>query len=152
VIRTRQYLGALMPLDDALVLDVMRFSQQIVQPDECSLPKGNSKSYRVTPEEVQMATQLLESMSAKWRPDDYRDESRAKLRKIIDEQIARQSGRKVKARAPEPQTAPQGSVLRNWLSDLPGPGCGSTRRGRARSRIRPPFRRACCGIRPASAR
>jgi DNA end-binding protein Ku len=42
VIRTRQYLAALLPLDNALVLDVMRFPQEIVQPDEMSLPAGSS--------------------------------------------------------------------------------------------------------------
>src|SRR4030095_5438516 len=78
VIRTRQDLAALSPLDNALVLDVMRFPQEIVQPDEMSLPAGSSKSYRVTPQEVQMATQLVESMSTKWRPDDYKDEFRSK--------------------------------------------------------------------------
>ncbi len=40
VIRTRQYIGALMPLQDALILDLMRFPQEIVQPDEFSLPRA----------------------------------------------------------------------------------------------------------------
>ena len=34
----------------------------------------------------------------KWKPDDYKDEFRAQLRQIIDEQIARQTGKKVRAR------------------------------------------------------
>ena len=101
VIRTRQYLAALSPRGDALMLDLMRFPQEIVKADEFTLPTGNSKSYRVTPQEVAMATQLIESMSKKWDPDDYKDEFRAQLRKLIDEQIARQSGRKVRARKSE---------------------------------------------------
>ena len=44
-----------------------------------------------------MATQLIEAMTRKWEPDDYKDEFRAQLRKIIDEQVARQSGKKVRA-------------------------------------------------------
>ena len=97
VIRTRQYMAALMPLEDALILNLMRFPQELVQPDEFTLPAGNAKSYRITPKEVEMATQLLESMSARWQPDDYKDEFRARLRKIIDVQVAKQSGKKVKA-------------------------------------------------------
>jgi DNA end-binding protein Ku len=96
VIRTRQYLAALSPRGDALMVDLMRFPQEIVQPEEFDLPKGNSKSYRVTPQELSMATQLIESMTKKWQPDDYKDEFRAQLRKIIDEQVARQKGRKVR--------------------------------------------------------
>jgi DNA end-binding protein Ku len=96
VIRTRQYLAALSPRGDALMLDLMRFPQEIVKADEFELPKGNSKSYRVTPAELGMATQLIEAMTKKWSADDYQDEFRAKLRKIIDEQIARQKGKKVR--------------------------------------------------------
>ncbi|HEV8333078.1 MAG TPA: Ku protein [Steroidobacteraceae bacterium] len=101
VIRTRQYLAALSPRGDALMLDLMRFPQEIVKADEFTLPTGTSKSYRVTPQELGMATQLIESMSKQWNPDDYRDEFRAQLRKIIDEQIARQTGKKVRARKKE---------------------------------------------------
>lgn len=104
VIRTRQYLAALSPRGDALMVDLMRFPQEIVKPDEFTLPKGNSKSYRVTPQEVAMATQLIESMTRKWNPDDYKDEFRAQLRKIIDEQVARQSGKKVRAHKTEDAT------------------------------------------------
>ena len=101
VIRTRQYLAALSPRGDALMLDLMRFPQEIVKADEFELPKGNSKSYRVTPAELGMATQLIEAMTKKWSADDYQDEFRAKLRKIIDEQIARQKGKKVRERTEE---------------------------------------------------
>jgi DNA end-binding protein Ku len=97
VIRTRQYLGALMPLEDALILDLMRFPQELVEPGEFSLPSGAAKTHRVTAKEIEMASQLIESMTTKWNPEDYKDEFRSKLRKIIDDQIARQSGKKVKA-------------------------------------------------------
>lgn len=101
VIRTRQYLAALSPRGVALMLDLMRFPQEIVTADEFTLPTGNSKSYRVTPQELGMATQLIESMTKQWKPDDYQDQFRAQLRKIIDEQIARQTGKKVRAHKKE---------------------------------------------------
>ena len=97
VIRTRQYLAAMMPMGDALVLNLMRFPQELVKADEFTLPSGNAKSYRVTPKEVEMASQLVESMTVTWKPEDYADEFRARLRKFIDAQVARQSGKKVKS-------------------------------------------------------
>jgi len=97
VIRTRQYLGALLPMDDALTLILMRFPQELVEAKEFKFPAGNAQSYRVTPKELEMATQLLDSMTTKWQPDDYKDEFRSRLRKIIDDEVARQSGKKVKA-------------------------------------------------------
>lgn len=111
VIRTRQYLAALSPRGDALMLDLMRFPQEIVKADEFTLPKGTSKTMRVTPQELGMATQLIEAMTKKWDPDDYRDEFRAQLRKIIDEQIARQKGKKV--RAPKTEEAQPAEATTN---------------------------------------
>lgn len=96
VIRTRQYLAAMMPVGAALVLNLMRFPQELVKADDFTLPSGNAKSYRVTPKEVEMAAQLVESMTITWKPEDYADEFRARLRKFIDAQVARQSGKKVK--------------------------------------------------------
>jgi DNA end-binding protein Ku len=58
-----------------------------------------------------MATQLVESMSTEWRPDDYKDEFRSKLRKLIDTQIARQSGKKGRAaKVEETQEAPEATT------------------------------------------
>lgn len=110
VIRTRQYLSALMPLDDALVLVLMRFPQELVKADEFAFPSGNTKSYRVTPKELEMATQLLESMTTQWNADDYKDEFRARVRKIIDAEVARQSGKKVKAAKTEEAEMPEATT------------------------------------------
>lgn len=40
-----------------------------------------------------MARALVESMVTNWNPEDYKDDFRQKLRKSIDEQIARQGGK-----------------------------------------------------------
>lgn len=102
VIRTRQYLAALLPLEDALVLNLMRFPQEIVKPSEFELPRGNLKDFRITPKEMEMATQLVESMAVEWRPQDYKDDFRAKLHDIVQTLAAKASGKKVKA-APAPE-------------------------------------------------
>ena len=90
VIRTRQYLAAVMPLEDALILDLMRFPQELVPADEYALPDSSPTKYRISAKELEMADSLMDSMSVAWKPDDYKDDFREKLRKIIDEQIAAQ--------------------------------------------------------------
>lgn len=108
VIRTRQYLAALMPHNDALVLNLMRFPQEIVAADEFKLPAGQPAKYRVSAKELEMGEQLIASMTTKWDPKDYHDEFRGKLHKIIDAQIALQSGKKVKhseVESPPPRSA-----------------------------------------------
>lgn len=94
VIRTRQYLAALMPCDKALVLILMRFPQELVPLDDLELPEGSLAKYRISAQELRMGEQLVESMSVKWKPAEYKDDFREKLHKFIDAQIAPRGGRK----------------------------------------------------------
>lgn len=110
VIRTRQYLGALMPFGNALVLNLMRFEQELVDPEEFKLPEGKIDKYRLTQKELQMGEQLIESMTTKWNPADYQDEFRAQLRKIIDQRIAK-GGKKTKVAAAEPERKATSNVV-----------------------------------------
>ncbi|HYM87249.1 MAG TPA: Ku protein [Pseudoxanthomonas sp.] len=87
VIRTREYLCAVMPEGDALVLMLLRYPQELVDPNDYKLPTGKAASYRITPKEVEMAKQLIDSMSGKWEPEGYHDEFRERLQAIIKKRI-----------------------------------------------------------------
>ncbi|KAF1717391.1 Ku protein [Pseudoxanthomonas yeongjuensis] len=87
VIRTREYLCAVMPEGDALVLMLLRYPQELVDPTDYKLPTGKAASYRITAKETEMARQLISSMSGKWKPDDYHDEFRERLQAIIRKRI-----------------------------------------------------------------
>ncbi|MBC7988740.1 MAG: Ku protein [Luteimonas sp.] len=87
VIRTREYLSAVMPQGDALVLLLMRYPQELVDVADYKIPEGKPSDYRVTPKELQMAEQLIDSMSGEWKPDDYKDEFRARLHKVIEKRL-----------------------------------------------------------------
>lgn len=95
VIRTREYLSAVMPLGDALVLVLMRYPQELVDPDEYKLPGGKASAYRIAPKELAMATELVDSMASAWQPDDYHDEFRNRLSEIIRKRI-KQKGKTTK--------------------------------------------------------
>jgi len=58
-----------------------------VDPTDYKLPTGKAAAYRITPKEVEMAKQLIDSMSGKWEPDGYHDEFRARLQAIIKKRI-----------------------------------------------------------------
>lgn len=97
VIRTREYLCAVVPEGDALVLMMLRYPQELVEPDEYKLPTGKASDYRITAKEREMAESLIDSMSAKWAPDDYHDEFRQRLEAIIKKRIkARGATTKIK--------------------------------------------------------
>lgn len=131
VIRTRQYLAAVMPMDDALILNLMRFPQELVEPDEYQLPTGPVKQYRITPRELEMGRALVESMSTEWKPDDYQDDFRAKLRKVIDAQVGKKKGRK--RAVPEEKAAPveEATNVVDFMSLLKKSIAGKGKRQRA---------------------
>ncbi|HEY5612432.1 MAG TPA: Ku protein, partial [Lysobacter sp.] len=75
------------PEGDALMLILMRFPQELVDPAEYKIPEGGTSKWKITPKEMEMAQTLLESMSAEWKPDDYRDEFRERLTAVIKKRI-----------------------------------------------------------------
>jgi DNA end-binding protein Ku len=87
VIRTREYLSAVMPRGNALVLILLRYPQELVDAGDYKIPEGAASQYRISPKEIQMAEQLIESMSDEWKPADYRDEFRDRLRKVIEKRM-----------------------------------------------------------------
>ncbi|HET6552609.1 MAG TPA: Ku protein [Dyella sp.] len=87
VIRTREYLSAVIPKGDSLLLVLLRYPQELVDVDEYGLPEGKPASYRITAKEMDMAEQLIESMSGEWTPKDYRDEFRNRLLDVIQKRM-----------------------------------------------------------------
>ena len=87
VIRTREYLSAVIPRGHALMLILMRFQQELVDADEFSIPEEDFKHYRISERELSMAEQLIESMTSAWQPDDFKDEFRDRLRKVIERRM-----------------------------------------------------------------
>jgi DNA end-binding protein Ku len=90
VIRTREYLSAVMPKGDALMLMLLRYPQELVDADDYKIPAGAASKYRISAKEMQMAEQLIDSMSDDWKPESYRDEFRDRLRKVIEKRLKSQ--------------------------------------------------------------
>lgn len=92
VIRTRQYLSAVLPQENALVLILLRYPQELVDLEDYMLPSGKAADYRISAKETEMATQLIGSMSGKWDPGSYHDEFRERLQAVIQKRIEAQEG------------------------------------------------------------
>jgi DNA end-binding protein Ku len=89
-LRQKQHLAAVKPMGDALVLELMRFDDELVDPNELKLP--TAAGAKVRPQEKQMAIQLIENLAQEFDPSKYRDEYQDKLREIIK---AKAAGKKV---------------------------------------------------------
>lgn len=88
------HLAGIKTVGDAIVLDVMRFANELVDTDAMEFPSDSG----LRPQELQMAEQLIENLSAKFDPTKYVDDYRANLMKIIR---AKLKGKKIEAPKPE---------------------------------------------------
>lgn len=87
VIRTREYLCAVFPQDDALVMNLLRYPQEIVDVEDYRIPPAKPAGVRISKAEFDMAEKLIESMASIWNPENYQDEFRERLRKVIEQRV-----------------------------------------------------------------
>jgi len=84
VIRERQHLCAVIADGPALLAYTLRWPYQLRDASELDLP---GEDYQVSEQELKMAEQLVETMAAKWDPEQYRDTYREDLMKVIDQKV-----------------------------------------------------------------
>jgi DNA end-binding protein Ku len=87
VIRARQYLAALIPQGDALVLELLRYNQELASIDDFDLPGHDLRQNGVTKKEIDLATKLIDGMTVKWNAAKYHDEYRDALMKLVERKI-----------------------------------------------------------------
>ena len=86
VIRSRQHLAALIPLERMLLMNTLRFANEIRPASELALPEEGLNG--LTDKEIAMAERLVDDMSEKWNPDQYKDTYTADLMAQIEKRIA----------------------------------------------------------------
>jgi DNA end-binding protein Ku len=81
VMRNKQYLTAIRPLDGVLAMSTMRFADEVVpRSDVDALPNRRAKPDE---RELRMATQLVEGLASEWNPKAYRDTYTEEVRERI---------------------------------------------------------------------
>lgn len=87
VIRTKQHLAVLFPMDQVIVLNTLRYHDEIRSIEEFSLPAKGIKAAGLSEKELKMALSLVEGMTEDWNPkhfhDSYRDDVMALIKKKI---------------------------------------------------------------------
>jgi DNA end-binding protein Ku len=84
VIRTRQHVAAVYAFDKYLILDTLRYANELRDPRELKVPES-LKDANVKPNELTMAERLIEDMAIKWDPTQYHDTYRDDLLEMIHE-------------------------------------------------------------------
>lgn len=117
VLRSRESLVLIKPLDDLLILNKIRFQEEIRDTSDIKGPSGSSK-----PAELKMAVELINQLTKEFDIADYKDTYTAKLMKLI----------KAKAKGKQVTTAPLRVVhsrSRDLMSQLKASlGTGSKRK------------------------
>jgi DNA end-binding protein Ku len=129
VMRNKQYLTAIRPLDGALAMSTMRFADEVVPRSEVDgVPDRRTKP---DPKMLRMANQLVDSLTTDWDPRRYHDTFTEELRERIQ---AKRAGRKLEIE-PDEGAEPKVIDLMQALEDSVK-GAGADRRGRRKPRRR----------------
>lgn len=97
VIKTKQHLAAIFPLENALVLNLLFFPEEVKPINDFSFPEIEDFSEKIKSKEIELSSELIESMTTQWDPAAYVDDYNQKLRDWIEEEI---SGKHTKKRKP----------------------------------------------------
>jgi DNA end-binding protein Ku len=87
VLRTRQHLCAVFTEGKNLILNLLRFPEELRSLDKITGAEGAGANGSVSARELNMALQLIESMAAHWQPRKYHDKFRGDLLKMIERKI-----------------------------------------------------------------
>jgi DNA end-binding protein Ku len=138
VMRTKQYLCAIRPLNDALALSTMSYADEIRAPDAI---EGLPVTARPGKKEVEMAEQLVEQLAGPFEPERYHDEYREKVLALIE---AKGKGAEIELPEEVPRQVALGDLVEQLRASLGGRANrrnGSERRAAARRRGPQPKRR-----------
>jgi DNA end-binding protein Ku len=131
VLRNKEHLAAIRPMDGVLTLTTMRFADEVVSPKELDDVIPDS-SPRVEKREREMAEKLIDSLAADFKPEKYRDEYREQLLSLIEQKAEGKQVVASESEEPEPTKAPDlMAALEESLAAVKGEelgGDGGTKR------------------------
>ena len=70
-----------------MVLNLLRWGDEMRPSDNLDLPPPGTKEAGIRDTEMKMAEQLVDDMSAKWRPEDYKDEFKDAIMKLVEQRV-----------------------------------------------------------------
>jgi len=126
VMRNKQYLAAIRPLDGALAMSTMRFADEVVPRSEVDgVPKRVAKPEAKA---LKLATQIVDSLAGPWKPEQYHDTYAEELRARIDR---KDRGKDVVETAPAPDEGARILDLMDALEQSVSAAKGRRRSGKA---------------------
>ena len=116
VIRSRQYLSALIPEGNGLMLVILRYYQELRDSAEFEFPTGSLEDYKISEREIEIAGMLVDTMTSEWNPKQYHDEYRDALMEYIDKKA--KSGGLMPAPQAEPEAREEAGKVVDMMEIL----------------------------------
>jgi DNA end-binding protein Ku len=88
VMHTKEYLAALIPSGPALMLNTLRWANEIRPWTNIKLPAEGKSATHLKDSELKMAKQLIGDMTHKWRPDAYADKFTESVYALVAKRVA----------------------------------------------------------------
>ena len=111
VIRVKQHLAALVCVGDTIVLNTLRYADEIRATDELKIPSGSAKSAQVSDKELKMAMALVEGMSEEWHPEEYHDTYREDVMALVEKKVEANETKTITMPGKEKAAATSGNVI-----------------------------------------
>jgi DNA end-binding protein Ku len=127
IIREAQHLAAVEVINDAIVLTLLRYSDELVETKQLEFPAAD----KVRKAELDMAKMLIDNLAAEWDPAKYTDEYRENLMKLIKARMKGEKPHLPAAEAP-PSSGQVVDLMERLRQSLESRGGASTRAGRSR--------------------
>ena len=83
-ISSREYLAAVKPDGLFLILELMHFAHEVLEPE--SLTSAGDRE--VAPKELEMAKKLIDAMTSEWEPTKYKDQYQTAVMEMIENKAA----------------------------------------------------------------
>jgi DNA end-binding protein Ku len=111
VIRVKQHLAALVCVGDTIVLNTLRYADEIRATDELKIPTASAKSAQVSDKELKMAMALVEGMSEEWHPEEYHDTYREDVLALVEKKVEANETKTITMPGKEKAAATSGNVI-----------------------------------------
>jgi DNA end-binding protein Ku len=145
VMRNKQYLAAIRPLENALAMSTMRFADEVVPKSDIDGIPAKSRA-KPDAKTLRMATQLIDALAADWKPEQYHDTYAEELRKRIK---AKGAGKKIAEDEPEVRSDAKVLDLMQALQDSVNAAKGKGARKTTRKPAKKPAKVTKAAKKPA---
>lgn len=120
IISTKEYLAAVMPFENALVLFLLKYDNELRKFSEFNFPEKDHKAYKISKKEMEIAKKLIKSMSSKWDAKKYVDEYQLAIHQWTEEAAKHLPHTTMKQRVhPSPDTINFVDLLKKSLASKP---------------------------------